>query len=79
MLRFHLGKTQGEVARCDFGLQFGLSSGRCRRFPGPGRPEVEGWKQKVKITFSFNFFKVFYCDKICVYDEHPIAGKDIQY
>ena len=20
-----------------------------------------------------------YCDKICVYDEHPIAGRDIQY
>ena len=20
-----------------------------------------------------------YCDKICVHDEHPIAGRDIQY
>ena len=34
---------------------------------------------KVDLNESTIFNGRIYRDKICVYDEHPIAGRDIQY
>ena len=35
----------------------------------------------MNAVFTLLFFEYLsnYCDKICEYDEHPIAGLDIQY
>ena len=38
--------------------------------------ELLGWL--LKFNKNYNFGVLHYRDKICVYDEHPIAGRDIQ-